>query len=309
MEETKSKLRSAIEYRADSDLYNDMYTANYLGTETFRDYKSYIDKIDRGRINSNRCLIHYDGIFNYLPQYGIPKHDAEQWQYWSNLMCGGVDGEIQGHAEFDDNSLTFSADGDGLYVPINYNINSHNDQIGLEIFAQITESTGKIQKILSWKDCIEIWFDDTDGTPKITASTNWEEPGYPDYTLREFTPFPIEIGKPFYILLNIGSNGYTADNEINRTINYSTPAKNWTIGFEGGKFVKSTFNPDATGNFTIGYTGNGTGATPVGDYARMKLYSFRMFDRWANEVNVAEYMLRRFGFRDLMFYDGSIFVS
>ena len=309
--ETKNKIRAAINAWAPSELLREMILAEYNGTETFRDYKLYIDKLDRSKLSSERCLIHYDGINNYLPAKGPARHDETQWMKWSNLMCGGLDGVIQGQSSFDDNSLVFSADGDGLYVPANYNLNANNNQFTIEIFAQITESTGAMQKILSWNDCIEVWFDDTDGTPKINASTNLDEPGYPGYTLREFSPFQVEIGKPFYFLIKVGKGRYDTDEDIktNRGIEYATPETDWFKSFQSGGIVESSFNPDASGNFTIGYTGNGTDGTPVGDYARMKLYSFRLFDRYTDTGSAPEYMLRRFGFYDLMWGENSIFIS
>ena len=311
LKETKSKIRSAIEFKADNDLYSEMFQNNYFGNETFRGLKDYIDKIDRGSINSDGCLIHYDGINNYFPEKGPPRHNESAFLKWHNLMRNGRDGEIQRNAYFDDNSLVLASDGDGLYVPANYNLNANNNQFTIEIFAEITQTTCAMQKILSWKDCIEVWFDDTDGTPKVNASTNWNEPGYPGYTLREFSAFPVEIGKPFYFIIKVGKSKYETEEDIktNRGIEYATPETDWYKSFQSGGIVESKFNPEASGNFTIGYTGNGTDSTPVGDYAKMKLYSFRLFNHYVDTGNALEYMMRRFGYRDLMFYDGSIFVS
>lgn len=311
LEETKNKIRAAINCYAPDELYSEMLAARNDGTETFRDYKLYIDKLDKGKLSSERCMIHYDGINNYVPEKGPARHDGDQWLQWNNLIYGGPDGVIKGYASFDDNSLVFSHDGDGLYVPAEYNINANNNQFTIEIFGQITGSTGAMQKILSWNDCIEVWFDDTDGTPKINASTNWDEPGYPGYTLREFGAFPVEIGKPFYFILKVGKSKYDTDSDIktNRGIEYATPDTDWFKSFQAGTIVESAFNPEATGNFTIGYTGNGVDGTPVGDYARMKLYSFRLFDRYTDTGTALEYMMRRFGFYDLMWGENSAFVS
>ena len=46
-----------------------------------------------------------------------------------------------------------------------------------------------------------------------------------------------------------------------------------------------------------------------GAHARMKLYSFRLFDRYTDTGSAPEYMLRRFGFYDLMWGENSVFIS
>lgn len=117
--ETKTKIRHAIEYgRVGDELSKMMAMANFNGTETFRDFKNYIDHINHGKLEPEGCMIYYDGIKNYIPNKGPAKHDANQWLTWSNLIPNGVDAQIKGNATFDTNSLTFSQNGDGLYVRI-----------------------------------------------------------------------------------------------------------------------------------------------------------------------------------------------
>lgn len=312
--ETKAKIRQAIEYsRMGDELYKTMFMNNYNGTETFRDFKDYIDRLDRGILEPDACMIYYDGINNYVPDKGPAKHDASQWQTWSNLMPNGVDGQIMGGAEFDENSLIFSQNGDGLYIPANYVLHDHYNQFAIEMCCQITESTGTKQKLLHWGDCVEVWAEEVDGVMKVNVSTNWYETGFNEYIVRSFGAKEIEIGKPFTIVFVCGYDGRSEEgsySSINRLFEVYSPKNGYGGGSQSGVTVYSEFNPEATGNFVIGYTDNGVDGTYVGDQAKMKLYSFRFFNRWIkNKHYTCEYLMRRFGFEEELFIDGSYFIS
>lgn len=314
LSETKSQIRHAIEYsRVDDELYQMMVMANFNGTETFRDFKNYIDHINHGKIEPDGCMIYYDGINNFVPDKGPAKHDADQWQTWSNLMPNGADAQIKGYATFDDNSLTFSQNGDGVYVPANYLLHDNYNQFCIEMFCLVTESTGAKQKLLHWHDCVEIWVEEIDGVPKVNASTNWYEPGYNEYIVRNFGAIEIEYGKPFTVSFKCGYDGRYDEgsySSINRQFDVFSPKNGHGGGSQSGVTVYSEFNPEATGNFVIGYTDNGTDGTYVSDQAKMKLYSFRFFNRWVNTDHyMHEYLMRRFGFQDELFSEGSFFIT
>ena len=312
LEETKTKMRTALEYKGDGDLSTEMYMAKVLGTETFRDFKLYIDKLDNSKQPVEGNLIYYDGINNAIGETGPSYHNSDEWQYWKSIAPGGVDGQLKGYASFDTNSLNITQDGDGLYVSQNYNINQNHNQFAIEIFGQITQSTGAIQKILSWNNCVEIYMEETEGVPKITASIRWYEPGYNEYIVRTFSAVEIEIGKPFYVFLMVGNDGYSSDyDKITQTLYVGSPQHDYATMWQSGSFVPSTFDSVATGNFSIGYTDDGNG-NATGDYAKMKLYSFRLYNRYIrNYVGNENFncLMRRFGFRDLLFSEGSYWIT